>query len=273
MSALADVPLQGFSVERRTLPAGMTESKGSSMHVISLHTGAPVLVSCERGGRSYIGQLKRGDLEIIPKGEGGRWVDEGPAEFLLMRIDHGFLSMVACELNLDPATIEVLPRVQARDPQLEHLGWALEAALAEGKQVEPVFVHSLGVALATRLIREHASVSHKRARPALTPRQVSAVCDHIETNLSKPLLLADLAALAGVSASHFKALFKAAMGVPTRRYIIRRRVARAVDLIRKDKSPLAQVALQTGFAHQSHLARAMRSVLGRTPGELARDYR
>jgi AraC family transcriptional regulator len=176
-------------------------------------------------------------------------------------------------LGLDPSTLEVLPRVQARDPQLEHLGWALGAALEEGKPVEPLYVHGLGVALATRLIKEHSAVRPARVRRALTKRQTVAVCDHIEANLSGSLTLADLAPVAGVSASHFKALFKAALGIPAHRYVVRRRVARAVELIKGGNMPLAQVALETGFAHQSHLARAMRAVLGRTPGELAREYR
>lgn len=268
-----DVPSRGFSIERRVLPAGVSETKGAAVHQVSLHAGAPVRVNCVRGGRAYVGLVTRGDIEIVPRGEPGRWVDESPAEFLLMRIDHGFLSKVARNLGLDPATLEVLPRVQARDPQLEHLGWALEAAMADGKAVEPMFVHGLGVALATRLIREHSTVRTARVRRALTRRQTAAVCDHIEAHLCGPLTLAKLAPVAGVSTSHFKALFKAAVGVPAHRYVVRRRIARAVELIKIGKTPLAQIALATGFAHQSHMARAMRSVLGRTPGELAREYR
>ncbi len=268
-----DLPSRGFSIARKSVPAGVTENTGATAHLISLHAGAPVRTSCVRGGRSYVALLTRGDIEIVPVGEGGYWVDEGPAEYLLMRVDPGFLNKVASGLGLDPNSVEVLPRVQARDPQLEHLGWALEAALAEGKAVEPLYVHGLGVALATRLIKQHALVRPARVRRALTRRQATAVCDHIEANLGNSLSLATLAPVAGVSASHFKALFKAALGVPAHRYVVRRRVARAVELIKTGKVPLAQVALETGFAHQSHMARAMRAVLGRTPGELAREYR
>jgi AraC family transcriptional regulator len=268
-----DLPARGFTIQRKVIGPGVTEATDLPYHSITLHAGAPVRVSCVRSGRSYVAQLTRGDLEIVPKGDGGYWVDEGPADCLIMRIDPGFLNKVAIGLGLNPATLEVLPRVQARDPQLEHLGWALEAAMAEGKAVEPLFVQGLGVALATRLIKEHSVVRPARVRRALTRRQTTAVCDHIEANLSGSLTLADLAPVAGVSASHFKALFKASVGVPAHRYVVRRRVVRAVDLIKTGKMPLAQIALETGFAHQSHMARAMRAVLGRTPGELAREYR
>lgn len=268
-----EVPARGFSVERKVYPGGLVESSGSPVHIVTLLAGAPVRVDCLRGGRHYVGLLKRGDMEIVPAGEGGRWIDDGPADLLVMRIELGFLNKVAAGMGLDPKTLELLPRIQARDPQIEHLGWALEAALAEGQAVEPMFVQGLGVALATRLIKEHAVVRPAPVKRALSRRQTAEVCDHIDANLAARLSLADMARVVGVSPSHFKSLFKAAVGVPAHRYVTRRRVARAVELIQAGGLPLAKVAAATGFAHQSHLARAMRAVIGRTPGELAREYR
>lgn len=268
-----DAPPRGFTVARVMMPAGVTENPGARFHLISLHAGPPVRASCVRGGLSYQSLQTRGDIEIIPAGEAGRWVDEAPAEVLWMRIDPGFLAKVAAGIDVDPDTIDVLPRVQARDAQLEHLGWSLEAAFAEGKKLEPLFVQGLGVAVATRIIKNHAVTRPARVRRALTRKQTAIVCDYIEANLSGDLSLAKLARMAGVSASHFKALFRAALGVPTHRYVVRRRVARAAALIKAGGMPLTQVALETGFAHQSHLARAMRNVMGRTPGALAREYR
>ena len=267
------LPSCGLSVMRKVFAPGVTETKDVPCHTISLHAGAPVRTSCVRSGRSYVAQLTRGDIDIVPKGEGGVWVDEGPAEALILRIDSGFVNKVAAGLGLDASTLEVLARVQVRDPQLEHLGWALEAALVEDKPVEQLYMQGLGIALATRLIKEHSAVRPARIRRALSRRQTNAVCDHIEANLAGSLSLATLAPVAGVSPSHFKTLFKAAVGVPAHRYVMRRRVARAAELIKTRSMPLTQVALESGFAHQSHMARAMRSVLGCTPGELAREYR
>jgi AraC family transcriptional regulator len=268
-----EVPARGFSVERKLFPGGLVESSGSPLHVVSVLAGAPVRVDCRRGGRHYVGLFKRGDIEIVPKGESGRWIDEGPADLIIMRIDPGFLNKVAASMGFDPKAVELLPRIQARDAQIEHLAWALEAALAESREVEPMFVQGLGVALASRLIKEHAVVRLARVARALSRRQTADVLDHIDAHLGERLTLAQLARFVGVSASHFKGLFKAAVGVPAHRYVMRRRVARAVELIQAGGLPLAKVAAATGFAHQSHLARAMRAVVGRTPGELAREAR
>ena len=58
--------------------------------------------------------------------------------------------------------------------------------------------------------------------------------------------------------------------MPVHQYVIRRRVEYAVELLQNDRSALADVALQAGFANQSHLARCMRVTLGITPGTLRR---
>ena len=266
-----DIARAGFSVERRIFPPGVVETNGVTAHTVTLFSGSPFRAQCTRGGRSYVALFKRGDLEIVPKGEAGRWIDEGPGECLIMRIDSGLLNKVAGDLGFDPRSLEVLPRVQARDPQLEHLGWALEAALVGGASLDPAFANGIGVAVAARLVRAHAAHRLARVRQALTRRQTQRVCDHIDANLSERLSVAELARVAGMSASHFKSLFKAAVGVPVHRYVVRRRVVRAVELIKSERRSLAAIAAETGFAHQSHLARAMRSVIGQTPRELMRE--
>jgi AraC family transcriptional regulator len=45
---------------------------------------------------------------------------------------------------------------------------------------------------------------------------------------------------------------------------------RARAMLLQGELSIAQVALETGFAHQSHLARCMRRIVGLTPAEVAR---
>jgi AraC family transcriptional regulator len=73
-----------------------------------------------------------------------------------------------------------------------------------------------------------------------------------------------------VSASHFKTLFKRSTGLPVHEYVIQRRVERAKALLLRGELPASQVALEAGFAHQSHMARSMRRVLGVTPSSISR---
>ena len=112
------------------------------------------------------------------------------------------------------------------------------------------------------------------ARTSLSPTQIRRVTSFIEEHLDQNLSIARLARVAAISASHLKTVFKRAMGVPVHEYVIHRRVERARLLLTRGELPVSQVALETGFAHQSHMARSMRRVLGVTPRSLrASDQR
>jgi AraC family transcriptional regulator len=74
--------------------------------------------------------------------------------------------------------------------------------------------------------------------------------------------------VADLSVSHLKVLFRHSVGLPVHEYVVRRRVERARTLLLAGKLSLSQVALASGFAHQSHLARQMRRVLGVTPAAI-----
>jgi AraC family transcriptional regulator len=86
--------------------------------------------------------------------------------------------------------------------------------------------------------------------------------------LAAELSLAELAAVAGFSVPHFKVLFRQSMGLPVHRYVVERRVERARQLLLQGKRSMADIALDVGFAHQSHMTRCVRRVLGITPAQI-----
>lgn len=73
-----------------------------------------------------------------------------------------------------------------------------------------------------------------------------------------------------MSISHLKSTFRMATGMPVHQYVIRRRVERAAQLLRRGRLPISQVAVQVGFAHQSHLAMHMKRLLGESPHQISR---
>jgi len=79
-----------------------------------------------------------------------------------------------------------------------------------------------------------------------------------------------IAAVAGVSSSHLNTLFRHSMGVAVHQYVIQRRVELAKTLLLQEEKSITEIALEAGFAHQSHLARHMRRMLGLPPRALKR---
>ena len=67
--------------------------------------------------------------------------------------------------------------------------------------------------------------------------------------------------------THFARAFAAYSGFRPVEYRALRRLAAALDSLTSD-APLADVALSTGYSHQSHMTNAVRELLGASPTQL-----
>jgi AraC family transcriptional regulator len=236
-------------------------------HRLRIHKGAPARGSCGRQAFTS----SRGDIDLLPAGMAEDWLGEEPTEALLLTLPLAFFERAAVELGQDEHT-DFSARCLLRDPRIEHIAWALDAERNAGGPGGMLYAESLGLALAAHLLAAYASPSASvriRAR-ALSSNERRDITRYIEDHLDKSLTLFTLAAQLGMSASHFKAIFRRSMGVPVHEYVIQRRVERAKSLLLRADLPAAEVALATGFSHQSHMARCMRRILGVTPSVLVR---
>lgn len=77
-----------------------------------------------------------------------------------------------------------------------------------------------------------------------------------------------LARVSGVSEAHFARSFKEAFGVPPHRYLLTRRIERAVALLRDTELSITDIAFQTGWSSLGTFGRTFRDVTGESPGEL-----
>jgi AraC family transcriptional regulator len=99
----------------------------------------------------------------------------------------------------------------------------------------------------------------------LAPWQAMRVARYVDANLTKRILISELAALVRLSGGHFCRAFRAKFGCPPHEYIIQRRIIRAKALMRVSETPLAQIALECGLADQAHLSRLFRRLVGVCP--------
>jgi AraC family transcriptional regulator len=86
--------------------------------------------------------------------------------------------------------------------------------------------------------------------------------DYVVAHLNEPIEVAALAKLAAHSPFHFSRVFSRSIGMSPHRYVVHRRLQRAIELARERRSGLAEIAAHTGFADQSHLSRWVRRVHG-----------
>lgn len=79
-----------------------------------------------------------------------------------------------------------------------------------------------------------------------------------------------LAQVSGVSEAHFARSFKEAFGLPPHRYLLTRRVERAVALLRETDRTVSEIAYDTGWASLGTFGRTFRDIMGESPSELRR---
>jgi AraC family transcriptional regulator len=214
--------------------------------------------------------MVQGDMDIIPAGVPSVWEMNAQDTRLVMALSQRLLASAAEDLDCDPSQVEIRNRFQVRDPQLESIGSALRAEVELGYPCGRLYYDSLSLSVAARLLRFHSSLARpfRKVTGRLSDRRLRQVFGYIEDNLGCELSLSEIASVAGVSVSHFKTLFRESVGIPAHQYVIRRRLERAKSLLAEGKLSISQIALDTGFAHQSHLAHHMRRVLGVSPRAL-----
>ena len=104
----------------------------------------------------------------------------------------------------------------------------------------------------------------------LSPPKLRRVMAFIEANLQESIGLADLAQAAGLSANHFLRVFKLATGETPYHFLRTRRLERARQLLADERIPLAELALECGFANQAHFTAAFSREIGISPGRYRR---
>jgi len=93
---------------------------------------------------------------------------------------------------------------------------------------------------------------------------VDRIKDYIEEHLARPLTIAELSEMVGVSPSQISHRFREEVGLPVRQYVIERRMAVARKLLGKGR-PVRDVAATVGYCDEFHFSRAFKARVGVPP--------
>lgn len=89
--------------------------------------------------------------------------------------------------------------------------------------------------------------------------------DHIDLRFDQPLNLDQLAQIAGVSKFHFVRCFESTYGQTPIRYLTRRRIERAQDLLRSANLTVTEICMLVGFASLGSFSSRFSSLVGESP--------
>ncbi len=98
-------------------------------------------------------------------------------------------------------------------------------------------------------------------------RRMLRARDAMDRDYARPLDVPELASIACVSEAHFIRTFKSTFGETPHRYLQRRRVERAMYLLRTTDRTVTEICMRVGFSSLGTFSRTFRDIVGETPSE------
>lgn len=224
--------------------------------------------------QEYQGPMKAGELFLMPARHPSFNAWETTNEAIIFLLTPAFLQRTADQTGclINPDHIELRPVLIDQDPQIEKIARLFYSEMQTEGFGDRLYSESLANCLAIHLLRNYSTATVKldTYEGGLSPQRLQQATDFIQAHLDEKITLTSIAQHLNLSVHYFCQLFAQSTGMPPYRYVLRQRIERAKQLLKtKPDSSLGQIALECGFANQSHFTNHFRKLTGITP----RGYR
>lgn len=224
----------------------------------------------EEGGSYCLGKskdnslVKSGEIALINPGQvhSGEPVKDVPITYQMIYINLALMKKTASDIYEKESKLPEFTQMVIHDPKLAFLF----------RQVSGKLIHSSGhlekdsciSEFLGQLLVEYGLSNTKTNLPGKEHLAVRLAMEYLAENLDQKLPLEEVAKEAGFSRYHFLRIFKKNTGLSPHAF----RTQRRIDAARKfllQGTPLAQIAIETGFTDQSHFTNKFRQYTGATP--------
>lgn len=98
-----------------------------------------------------------------------------------------------------------------------------------------------------------------------TADAMADVITYLHKNFSEEVASEEMAAMSGLSVSHFERRFRLAFGSSPRQYLIRIRIEHAATMLRETDQSISAIAQACGFYDHAHFSRSFHRVMSLAP--------
>ena len=206
------------------------------------------------------------DMIVVSPGTIPALESAGKIDFLALEIAPRYFIWAAEELDTGDH-FDLSQWRQFRDDQLRHIVLAMHHELVAGFPSGRLFGEYMGLSFATALLTRRFATAQRASgyRGGLSPSKLRLVKTFVNRNLASSLSLTDMANLVQMGPCHFARAFKESTGLSPHQYVLRRRIDRAVEMLKDERSSLAGIAYDLGFSSQGHFTTVFRKVTGTQP--------
>ena len=149
---------------------------------------------------------------------------------------------------------------------------AIHAERIAGFPSGQLFLDSIERALAAAQVNSPVrDASPQVFKGGLSPSRLRRVTELVHAKIDDELTLEQMANEANLSVAHFSQMFRKSTGQSPHQFVLRQRVERAKELLRKAEARVLDVAIACGFKTQQHFARVFRQICGTSPTQYRRE--
>ena len=226
---------------------------------------------------SYI--LKEGDILLITPGAmhsmGGTC-----GKRLIFQVDftilHSIKELASSLTLISPALHISAENSPAIHEKAKKLIMDIDSEYFEELPLSEAAIYAKLIDLFVLIARHHSKITIPENNNANKQREYIErfliVCDYINEHFTENLTLDEVAALSGFSKFHFSRLFKQFANISFYKYLNRKRIENAVELLMDSQQTITDVALCCGFSSLSAFIRMFKIVKGCTPSEFKALY-
>jgi AraC family transcriptional regulator len=260
--------LKGLGLTHASLPACEIPEHYVRQHLMVVSLQPELGLERKLGDRLKTENINTGHVALLPA-HINCWqgLKQDKSEGLLLTLEPWMVDRCLDD-TANSSQIEMMPTFAQPDPLIYGIALSLKSAFEVDESNCTLYVESLVNTLSMHLLQHYTThgYSVKDYGVGLSQQQLQTVIDYIDVSLDQNIKLADLAVIVNMSVYYFCLLFKQSMAISPYQYVLQQRMERAKQLLRSKKEmAIADVALQCGFANQSHFTKNFRRLVGTTP--------
>jgi AraC family transcriptional regulator len=225
--------------------------------VVSLMLSGQAIEQVHDGPRN----LARQDLIVTPAWEVHSYRFPEPGRWFNMQLSDPWLARVTDGNSLRYSSSQIV-----RSPSAATWATRVRTEVRESDDVSSIAIDGAMMLMVADMARARMDGDRRR------PRWLNVVDEAIEASIASPPSVETLAAMAGVHPTRLLRTFRRYHRMTIATFVRQRRIEKARAQISSGK-PLSMIALDAGFADQSHFTRVFKQAFGETPGEYARSMK
>lgn len=231
-----------------------TDSKHGRLDCYLIHINSGVL---EFHSDSSVISATAGNVIFIPSSTGYKYSYSGgePLSYFWVHFTGS-----EAEKRLGEYSLQFFPTVYETEPE-NHIMQRFQSIFDSFAKQDAYCARELSALLDRLLITVARSVTRLENRQTALIRSLK----YIGTHYNSDIKISELASIEHLSISRYNTLFKAQIGIPPTKYILRLRMSSAADLLHSTDISVKQIGMMCGYSDPHFFSKTFKSYFGVSP--------